>query len=226
MDSQLRAFETLTRDVTSCMSCQRMAHAHALGPANGQLDARVIFVAEAVGRRGGAVTGVPLTRDETGKRFQRFLEVAGIERSDAFVTNAVLCNPLDGHGRNRTPTRAEVARCRPFLERTFELVRAPVVVALGRVALESLRALEPHDASLAAHVARPFPWRGRTLIPMYHPSRQSTLHRTDSLQEQDWRELGELVRPHAPASATRYHGLVNMPPTRGQRPTTSRRLAE
>ena len=194
-----RAFEALVSDVRACTACERMAHAHVLGDASGPLDARVIFVAEAVGRRGGAVTGVPLTRDETGRRFDAFLRLAGIDRGETFITNAVLCNPLNAGGRNRTPAAAEIARCRPFLARTLDIVRAPVVVALGRVALESLqalsrgRAIAPHDAQMPRDVATALPWCGRTLVPMYHPSRQSTLHRPQAAQEDDWRRLGEAV---------------------------------
>ncbi len=188
-----RAFEALVRDVRACTACERMAHAHVLGDASGPLDARVIFVAEAVGRRGGAVTGVPLTRDETGRRFDAFLRLAGIDRGETFITNAVLCNPLDAGGRNRTPLAAEIARCRPFLARTLDIVRAPVVVALGRVALESLRAIAPHSARMLDDVGAALPWSGRTLVPMYHPSRQSTLHRPQAAQEDDWRRLGEAV---------------------------------
>lgn len=187
------AFDALIRDVRACTACDRMAHAHVLGEASGALDSRVIFVAEAVGRRGGAVTSVPLTHDETGRRFDAFLRLAGIDRAETFITNAVLCNPLDDAGRNRTPTAAEIARCRPFLARTLDMVRAPVVVALGRVALESLRAIAPHDAQLPRDVASPAPWHGRSLVPMYHPSRQSTLHRGQDVQEDDWRRLGELL---------------------------------
>lgn len=175
-----------------------MTHAHVLSDANGPLDARVLFVAEAVGRRGGAVTGVPLTRDETGRRFTRLLALAGIERDDCFITNAVLCNPVDGGGRNRTPLQSEVARCRPYLARTIEVVRAPVIVTLGRIALESLRVIEPHCANLSTHTASPLAWRGRTLVPMYHPGRQAALHRGDAAQEDDWRRLGQLVRRIAP----------------------------
>lgn len=167
-----------------------MAHAHVLGQSNGRLDAPIMFVAEAVGRRGGAVSGVPLTRDETGKRFENFLRLAGIQRVDCFITNAVLCNPIDAHGRNRPPLVSEVSRCRPFLARTLELVQAPIVVALGRVALESLRALNAHSAEMPRDVGVPVPWGARTLVPMYHPSRQSTLHRSQALQEDDWRLLG------------------------------------
>lgn len=188
------AFARLIDDVRACTACDRMAHAHVLGAANGPLDAKVLFIAEAVGRRGGAITGVPLTRDETGQRFGRFLECARIDRSTVFVTNAVLCNPLDARARNRSPGAAEVTRCRPFLARTLEIVRAPYVVTLGRVALKSLSAVAPHDRQLGAHVAQDSPWRGGTLIPLYHPSRQSTLHRSQALQEDDWRTLGELIR--------------------------------
>src|SRR5437763_1354383 len=118
-------FTRLVRDVRGCTTCDRMMHSHVLGHANGALDANVIFVAEAVGRLGGATTGVPLPRDESGRRFAAFLAIAGIRREDVFVTNAVLCTPLDGGGRNRPPTAAESARCGRFLERTLDLVSAP-----------------------------------------------------------------------------------------------------
>jgi uracil-DNA glycosylase family 4 len=193
-----RRFTRLVREVRACTACDGMAHAHVLGAANGTLDARVLFVAEAVGRRGGAVTGVPLTRDVSGRRFAAFLAIAGIDRSDVFITNAVLCNPLDALGRNRPPTGREAARCRPFLARTLEAVHAPLVVVLGRVALESLRAIAPHDAVLSRDVATPLRWCGRTLVPMYHPGVQSTLHRPHAVQEDDWRRLGALARSQCP----------------------------
>jgi uracil-DNA glycosylase family 4 len=143
------------------------------------------------------VTGIPLTRDESGKRFTSFLAIAGIDRRDAFITNAVLCNPVDSVGRNRAPSARDVARCRPFLARALEIVRAPVVVALGRVALESLRAIAPHDADLRRDVGRGVPWQDRTLVPLYHPSRQSTLHRPHASQLDDWRSLGRVVELHS-----------------------------
>lgn len=194
VDARADVFARLIKDVRACFACSAMAHCHVLSDANGALDAWVLFVAEAVGRRGGATTGVPLTRDESGKRFADFLALAGLRREDVFVTNAVLCNPLDTAGRNRTPTAAEAHRCRAFLARTLEIVPAPVVVALGRVALESLRAIWPHDADLTLDTARGVEWHGRTLVPMYHTSRQSTLHRPQGLQDDDWRRMGAIAR--------------------------------
>jgi DNA polymerase len=171
-----------------------MAHSHVLGAANGPLDARVLFVAEAPGRRGAAVTGVPLTRDESGRRFEQFLAAADIERDSAFVTNAVLCNPVDRAGRNRTPSRAEIAACRPYLGQTLDLVHAPIVVALGRIALEALRAISPHDGDLPGDVGRALWWGGRWLVAMFHAGRQATITRSHRAQLEDWRRLGAIVR--------------------------------
>ena len=201
-DARTRTFDELVRDVRACTACARMNHTHALGQDNGRIDATVLFVAEAVGRRGGAITGVPLTRDETGRRFEAFLAIAGLSRDEIFVTNAVLCHPADAAGLNRTPSAAEVARCSAFLQRTLDLVRARLVVALGRVALESLRAIAPHDARLAVNVGRPLRWYGRILVPMYHPGRQATLHRPHHLQDSDWRDLGDIARAMTTASAS------------------------
>ena len=202
------AFDALVDDVRGCTTCVRMAHSRVLSAANGPLDARVLFVAEAVGRRGGAVTGVPLTHDQAGRRFGEFLRIADLARDDVFVTNAVLCNPIDSAGRNRTPAESEVARCRPFLRRTMEIVDPAIVVALGRVAIESLRVIAPHDATLPSDVALTNPWMGRLVVPMYHPSRQSTLHRPQAAQEDDWRRLGTVLaavpraRPQRAATAS------------------------
>ncbi len=175
-----------------------MNHVHILGGVNGPLDADVLFVAEAPGRLGAARTGVPMTSDVTGRRFHAFLAEAGLARSRVFITNAVLCNPLTAGGRNRRPSAREVAACRDFLAAQLVLVAAPLVAALGGVALEALPRIAPHEAVLARDVGRALSWNGagrpnRMLVPLYHPSIQSTLARPHQTQRRDWRRLGELV---------------------------------
>jgi uracil-DNA glycosylase len=73
-------------------------------------------------------------------------------------------------------------------------VASPFVVTLGRVALEAVRSIEPHDLCLSTHACTAIAWNGRSLIPLYHPSRQSTLHRSQAQQDDDWRRLGDSVR--------------------------------
>ena len=192
-------FQALCEQVQRCFVCPAMNHVHILGDVNGPLDADVLFVAEAPGRLGAARTGIPMTSDVTGRRFHAFLADAGLTRDRVFITNSVLCNPLADNGRNRRPSARDVAACRDFLAAQLELVRAPVVVALGGVALEALRRIEPHQAVLARDVGGAIVWPaadvdGRVLAPLYHPSIQSTLTRPHKAQRRDWRRLGKLLR--------------------------------
>ena len=187
-------FESLCARVRSCYTCSSMNHVHVLGDVNGPLDADVLFIAEAPGRLGAARTGIPMTSDVTGRRFHAFLADADLGRERVFITNAILCNPLSESGNNRRPKASEVAACRGFLAAQVEIVRAPVVVAMGGVSLESLGRIEPHGAELASHVGRAIEWNGRTLVPLYHPSIQSTLSRPHEQQRRDWRRLGKHVR--------------------------------
>jgi uracil-DNA glycosylase family 4 len=183
------AFERLCGRVRACEACAGMDRVHVLSAANGPLDAKFMFVAEAPGRLGAARTGVPLTSDRSGRRFEAFLAVAGIERECCFVTNAVLCNPLNARGNNRPPRAGEVAACGGFLREQLDAVRAPVVVALGRVALDALGRTERHGLSLSRDVGRAVAWRGRTLVALYHPGVRSTMARSQALQEEDWKNL-------------------------------------
>jgi uracil-DNA glycosylase family 4 len=159
-----------------------------LSTANGPLDARVLFVAEAPGRLGGDRTGVPLTSDQTGRNFDRLLAEAGLNREAVFVTNAVLCNPRSARGNNRPPTRREQQNCADHLAAVLELVRAQVVVTLGAIALRALT-----DLSLREAVARPVPWRGRVLFPLYHLGPRAQIHRPFAQQRADFRALRDTI---------------------------------
>ncbi len=189
------AFADLVARVAACRRCPTMAGRwRVLGEANGPLGARVLFVAEAPGRLGAERSGVPLTFDQTGRNFDRLLAAAGIPRSSVFVTNAVLCNPRDDRGRNRAPFRAELARCVSHLVELLDLVGAPFIVPLGATALCALDRIEPHHLTLRTAVGQPFPWRGRRLVPLYHPGPRAMLHRPFERQVEDYRRLVALLR--------------------------------
>jgi DNA polymerase len=67
-----------------------------------------------------------------------------------------------------------------------------VVVTLGAKALDALRRIEPHPYTLA-DAGRPVPWRGRTLVPLYHPGPRALIHRPEPAQMEDFRRLGTLL---------------------------------
>jgi uracil-DNA glycosylase len=163
-------FKRLIRDAAHCRLCERMCERRAvLSEKNGSLRPRVMFIAEAPGRRGGDRTRIPLTGDLSGRNFETFLASTGLTREEIFITNAVLCNPREGE-RNARPSSKEISNCRRFLARQIDLLRPPVVVTLGAVALKAIEAIEPHGLELARDVGSIVGWYGRKLIPLYHPS--------------------------------------------------------
>ncbi len=161
------------------------------------------MVGEAPGRLGAERTGVPFSGDASGRRFEALLAAAGWTRRDVFITNAVLCNPRDPAGRNRPPTRTELAACHDHLEATLAVVEPRVVVALGRRALAALGTVHPHHVGAATPPGELAPWRERQWIGwLFHPSPLTQTRRTLDTQRGDWQRLRLAVDrlPDGPAA--------------------------
>src|ERR687895_2998622 len=95
-------FNQLVRDASNCTLCPAMCGRSAvLSTLNGSPDARVMFIGEAPGRKGADRTRIPFSGDQSGKNFDRFLQAAGLKRSEIFITSAALCNPRGASGANR-----------------------------------------------------------------------------------------------------------------------------
>jgi DNA polymerase len=164
-----------------------------LSESNGSPGAPVMFVGEAPGRLGAQITGVPFSGDRSGTRFEALLAAAGWTRSDVFVTNAVLCNPLSADGRrNRPPSRAELAACAEHLAHQLAIVDPLVVAPLGAVALAALDRLVPHGLTLG-QAGQGFQWYGRWLWPLYHPSDRAMRYRPFPAQVADVKALRAFV---------------------------------
>ncbi|MDB4900398.1 MAG: Phage polymerase-related protein [Gemmatimonadetes bacterium] len=78
-----------------------------------------------------------------GKLLDSALERAGIERSEAYVTNAVKHFKWvrDERGKRRihkTPNSSEIRACHPWLESELAVVKPRVIVALGATAAKAL----------------------------------------------------------------------------------------
>jgi uracil-DNA glycosylase len=197
------AFAHLVDDVQACRRCPRMeGRRRVLSRANGPLAARLLFIAEAPGRLGADVSGVPLTGDRAGRTFAALLGAGGFERSAVFVTNAVACNPRDAAGRNDRPTAREVTNCGPHLARLLAIVQPDWVVTLGVVALDAVRRIGPHGLVLARDVGRPVAWHGRRLVALYHPGPRALIHRPLPVQLADYQRLAALVVTGGRATAS------------------------
>ena len=185
-----KAFKRLERQASSCRLCPALADQPAiLSSANGNLNAKIVFVAEAPGRFGAGRTGIPFHGDKSGNNFETLLAHIGLIRADVFITNAALCNPL-ANGNNRRPKISEIKNCSPFLKATLDLICPKVVVTLGSVGLQAVNLLLGTRYQLKDKVAQRLSTPNFILFPLYHPSpRVTNWLRPLAQQKKDFKKI-------------------------------------
>jgi uracil-DNA glycosylase len=93
--------------------------------ADGNPQARVMFVGEAPGREED-LEGLPFV-GRSGQLLDRMMAAIGLDRTSAYIANIIPWRPPG----NRTPTPQEAAICLPFILRQIELSHADILVCLG-----------------------------------------------------------------------------------------------
>jgi uracil-DNA glycosylase family 4 len=114
--------------------CTLAATATQLVFADGNPQARVMFVGEAPGRDED-IAGLPFV-GRSGKLLDLMLAAIGLDRTKAYIANVVPWRPPG----NRTPTPQETSICLPFIRRQIELANPDILVCLGQPATQTLLA--------------------------------------------------------------------------------------
>jgi DNA polymerase len=112
--------------------CTLAATATQLVFADGNPQARIMFVGEAPGRDED-IAGLPFV-GRSGKLLDLMLAAIGLDRTQVYIANVVPWRPPG----NRTPTPQETAICLPFIRRQIELANPDILVCLGQPATQTL----------------------------------------------------------------------------------------
>jgi DNA polymerase len=155
------AAEDLAMRIRSCTLCTLAVGRTSVVVSSGPSRAELMLIGEAPGAVEDTA-GLPFV-GRAGQLLDRLLGECGVHRGSVAVTNVVKCRPPG----NRTPTRQEVASCRPWLSAQLELVAPRVVVSLGLTATAWFLG---KGVRLAQVRGRAHPVLGHTLVPTYHPS--------------------------------------------------------
>jgi uracil-DNA glycosylase family 4 len=124
--------DTLRALLENFQGCGLRATATRLVFADGNPQARVMFVGEAPGYEED-ISGRPFV-GRSGKLLDRMMEAIGLDRTKAYIANVVPWRPPG----NRTPTPQETAICLPFIRRQIELADPDILVCLGQPATQTL----------------------------------------------------------------------------------------
>ncbi len=146
----------------SCERCGLSRSRTRVVVGSGPEEPELLVIGEAPGRTEDE-GGLPFIGRSGRLLFALIEEVMGLPRERCYVTNVVKCRPPG----NRTPTRAEVGACRPWLRWQFERVRPRGVLTLGLVAGQSVLGF---SVAMGAMHGRLVTVAGRPGLGTYHPA--------------------------------------------------------
>lgn len=153
-------------DLQQCVqNCQACGLAHTRTQTifgTGDTDADWLFVAEAPGveedHQGEPFVG------QAGKLLDNMLAAIQLKRDqNVFIANVLKCHPP----ANRDPHQNEIMRCEPYLKRQVELIQPKLIVALGKVAAQTLLNSKDAVSQLRGQL---HDYHGVPVIVTYHPA--------------------------------------------------------
>ena len=175
------ALLAVAEEASGCEKCGLSQGRKTVVFGSGDVSAELMFVGEGPGAQEDRL-GLPFV-GPAGELLTRIIEAIGLRREDVYIANIVKCRPP----RNRDPLPDEVAACRGYLESQIRLVRPKVLVALGRVAAQTLLGT---DSSLGRMRGQWFDVLGVPTRATYHPA---ALLRNTGFKRPTWEDM-QIVR--------------------------------
>lgn len=177
----LAALEELSVQVSACVACRLHEKRNKAVFGVGDPNADLMFIGEGPGAEEDR-QGIPFV-GRAGELLTKIIQAIDLDRSQVYIANIVKCRPPG----NRDPQPDEVAACRGYLEKQIDLIRPRVIVALGRVAAQTLLG---ESASLGRMRGHWYQVRGVEARVTYHPA---ALLRNAQFKRPTWEDM-QIVR--------------------------------
>jgi len=159
----------LSEEINQCFACGLCSGAKNRVVGKGPLNANLVLVGEAPGRRENE-SGYPFV-GSAGKLLDSILLKAELTRDQIYITNILKCRPP----MNRKPRRDEVKACCSHLEKQLEIIKPKIIAPMGNSAtkfffekynIKAEAISEAHGKTKKVEAT----WGGITLFPLYHPA--------------------------------------------------------
>ena len=186
------ALQIYRQNLRDAAAAQLPGKENALVFGEGPVRPRLMLIGEAPGEQ-ETLMGRPFV-GKAGKNLDHFLALAGLERGEIYISNAVKIRPTKvgktGRLSNRPPDKEEIAFFRPWLLREIELVQPQAIATLGNV---PLRAVTGQNITIGQAHGQ---WRiagetGLPLFALYHPASLIYNRSLESVYEADVRTLAQ-----------------------------------
>jgi DNA polymerase len=175
------ALGLVRQEALACVACRLCEGRTNVVFGSGNPDAELMFVGEGPGANED-LQGLPFV-GAAGELLTRIIQAIDLRREDVYIANVVKCRPPN----NRDPQPDEVAACIGFLRRQVHLVRPRLLVALGRIAAQTMLSCTTPVGRLRGTWHR---FEGVPLRVTYHPA---ALLRSSDLKRPTWDDM-QVVR--------------------------------
>jgi DNA polymerase len=173
----------LQEQVAGCTRCEELARTRTQTVFGvGNPAARLCFVGEAPGADEDRL-GEPFV-GRAGKLLNDIIKACRLTREEVYILNMIKCRPAG----NRNPLPQELANCRGYLERQFDLIRPEFICCLGAVAAQNLLGTTLAIGKLRGKVHT---FRGAKVVCTYHPA---FLLRSPAFKKDTWDDMKRLMR--------------------------------
>lgn len=173
------SLQALKRIVATCTLCELHKTRTQTVFGTGSPTADWLIIGEAPGadedRKGEPFVG------RAGQLLTNMLRAIGLAREEVYIANILKCRPP----KNRDPQQSEVACCRPYLQQQIDFIQPKIILALGRIAAQSLLNT---DTPIGRMRGRKYTYED-TQIPVvatYHPA---YLLRSPQQKRKAWEDL-------------------------------------
>jgi uracil-DNA glycosylase family 4 len=174
------ALAAMAEVVAACRRCRLCEGRQRTVFGSGNPQAELMFIGEGPGAEEDR-QGLPFV-GRAGELLTRIVEAIGMTRDQVYIANIVKCRPPG----NRDPQPDEVAACRSYLERQITLIRPRLIVALGRIAAQTLLG---NDLPIGRMRGQWFQFMGVPLMITYHPA---ALLRNPALKRPTWEDMQQV----------------------------------
>ena len=174
---ELTAFYHQIKD---CQQCELGATRTNFVFGVGNPNADIVFVGEAPGKNED-LQGEPFV-GRSGKLLNDILHAIGLTRDDIYILNVLKCRPP----KNRDPLSSEVDECEPYLKTQLKMINPKLIVALGRIAGNTILRTNLSLSQLRENVLQ---YEGIDLIVTYHPA---ALLRNPAFKKPTWEDFKKI----------------------------------
>lgn len=119
-----------------CQACGLAETRNKLVFGDGNPKADILLLGEGPGkeedRTGKVFVG------ESGGLLDDLLGAAGMKRADLFISNSIRCRAFSPAGKDRKPSKSEMASCLPWLHKLIYTIDPIVIVAAGETPMKAL----------------------------------------------------------------------------------------